>query len=385
MKRLLLFLFIAVLTVTAQQPQTQSAPLFSANAKYTNGVAPGYAPTYAATGLTLNIGKGTSNCLGVLVEYAGGTLAMTNSTTNYVFLNAGSSCVPASNTSAFLSTDIWLYKVVTSGGNITSVDDVRTGFLAPGTGAGTVAGTGTSPHLTRWYGASTIGNATPHDAFADWLCPDTSGSGTAQSCSTPLTFSPASGDCVVYKTTTTNTGDVTLNVNSSSAVHIRKWLGAAVLVSGDLVANTPQVICYDGTYWEVPTIGNIPAFVTSVTHGIPFTIGDPAGSTLTVATTTTDYFTVPAACTISAYNLVIDAGTITVKFWKIATGTAIPTSSNSISTSGVSISSGTANHSTTLSDFTTTTVTANDIMAMNVTAVTTAKYVQGVLQCDGSH
>jgi hypothetical protein len=123
---------------------------------------------------------------------------------------------------------------------------------------------------------------------------------------------------------------------------------------------------------------------TTIPRGIPFTIGDPAGSTLTVASTTTDYVTVPFACTISAYNLVIDAGTITVKFWKVATGTAIPTSSNSISTSGVGISTGTAIHSTTTSDFTTTTVTANDILAMNVTAVATAKYVQGVLQCDQS-
>jgi hypothetical protein len=82
--------------------------------------------------------------------------------------------------------------------------------------------------------------------------------------------------------------------------------------------------------------------------------------------------------------LAIDAGTITVKFWKKATGTAIPTSSDSISSSGVSISSGTAIHSTTTSDFTTTTVTANDIMAMNVSTVSTAKYVNGVLQCDES-
>lgn len=121
---------------------------------------------------------------------------------------------------------------------------------------------------------------------------------------------------------------------------------------------------------------------TTKARGIPFTIGDPAGTALTVAATTTDYITVPFACTISAYNLLIDAGTITVKFWKVATGTAIPTSGNSISTSGVGIASGTAIHSATVSDFTTTTVTKDDILAMNITAVATAKYVQGTLQCD---
>lgn len=119
-----------------------------------------------------------------------------------------------------------------------------------------------------------------------------------------------------------------------------------------------------------------------VARGIAFSIGDPGGSALSSGATTTAYVTVPFGCKLSAYNLLVDAGTVTVKFWKIATGTAIPTSSNSINTSGVSISSGTAIHSTTMSDFTSTTVTANDIMAMNVTTVATAKYVVGVLQCD---
>lgn len=124
------------------------------------------------------------------------------------------------------------------------------------------------------------------------------------------------------------------------------------------------------------------------TRGIPFTIGDPSNtSALTVAATTTAYITMPIACTITAYNLLIDAGTITVKFWKIATGTAIPTSSNSINTSGVGIATGTAIHcinssgNCNIADFTTTTVSANDIMAMNVTAVATAKVVNGVLEC----
>lgn len=117
-------------------------------------------------------------------------------------------------------------------------------------------------------------------------------------------------------------------------------------------------------------------------RGLSFTIGVPGATALTAGATTTDYLTVPFACTISAYNLAIDAGTVTVKFWKIATGTAIPTSSNSINTSGVGISSGTAIHSTSLGDFTTTTVTANDILAMNVTAAATIAYINGVLQCD---
>jgi hypothetical protein len=157
-------------------------------------------------------------------------------------------------------------------------------------------------------------------------------------------------------------GDVT--TSGSNAATVVKVNGASVPASSTLLGS------------------NSSNQLVAKERGISFTIGDSGATTaLTVAATTTDYVTVPFACTITAYNLAVDAGTITVKFWKVATGSAIPTSSNSISTSGVSISSGTAIHSTTVTDFTTTTITANDIMAMNVTAVSTAKYVNGVLEC----
>lgn len=84
------------------------------------------------------------------------------------------------------------------------------------------------------------------------------------------------------------------------------------------------------------------------------------------------YVVTPCAGTITAWNIVADAGTATVKAWKIAAGTTAPTIANVINTSGVSLSSGTAVRSTTLSDFTTTTVTANDIWAFDMTAVATA-------------
>lgn len=84
------------------------------------------------------------------------------------------------------------------------------------------------------------------------------------------------------------------------------------------------------------------------------------------------YSVFPAAGSITAWNIVVDTGTATVKTWKIATGTAAPTSSNSINTSGVSISAGTVIRSTTLTDFTTTAVAANDIFAFEITAVSGA-------------
>jgi hypothetical protein len=80
------------------------------------------------------------------------------------------------------------------------------------------------------------------------------------------------------------------------------------------------------------------------------------------------YYTCPAAGAIDGWSFAVDAGTATVKVWKVAAGTASPTSADSISTSGVSISSGTAIQSTTLTDFTTTVVNADDIFAFELTA-----------------
>lgn len=77
----------------------------------------------------------------------------------------------------------------------------------------------------------------------------------------------------------------------------------------------------------------------------------------------------PVAGTITGWSIVADAGTATVKVWKIASGTSAPTSANNINTSGVSLSTGTAIISSTVSDFTTTTVSANDIFAFDLTTV----------------
>lgn len=84
------------------------------------------------------------------------------------------------------------------------------------------------------------------------------------------------------------------------------------------------------------------------------------------------YYTAPFAGAITAWSIGADAGTCTVKVWKIATGTAVPTVANVINTSGVALSSGTYVRSTTLSDFTTVAVAANDIFAFTITAVATA-------------
>jgi hypothetical protein len=121
-----------------------------------------------------------------------------------------------------------------------------------------------------------------------------------------------------------------------------------------------------------PTGSKVLAYylIASTTTSIPNT--QPHGFTTsgTVATgKTKGFYTHPVAATLVGWNLAVDAGTATVTIWKIAAGTAVPTVANSISTSGVSISTGTAVQSTTMTDFTTTAVTANDIFAYNISAV----------------
>jgi len=137
----------------AQQPQTSTAPVFAANAKYVQGVGPGYWPT-AGSGLTLNLTAGTAFCgyPPVAVTYVGGTLGMTDATTNYVYLDPAATCVPAKNTTGFSVGHIPLATVVAAGGTISTITD-RRGWFAPlpcamdSVGAVTCAALGTNQNV----------------------------------------------------------------------------------------------------------------------------------------------------------------------------------------------------------------------------------------------
>lgn len=158
--------------------------------------------------------------------------------------------------------------------------------------------------------------------------------------------------------------------SSSTAYGVNDTVVSGGLGYVALVANTNVA---------VSTVATWAALASGVPH--PFGASfDGGGSALTAGKTS--YFPLPYGCTIQAYTLWADTGTFTVKVWKIATGgTAIPTVSDSINTSGVSLSSGTKVRSTTLSDFTTTTVTANDFGAVNITAVSGATQLGITVEC----
>ena len=93
------------------------------------------------------------------------------------------------------------------------------------------------------------------------------------------------------------------------------------------------------------------------------------------------YGTASASCTIKSWSIQADNGTATVKVWKVASGSSNPTSANSINTSGVSLSSGNFVTSTTLTDFTTTTVSSGDLFGFDLFAVSGATQVVFTLPC----
>lgn len=132
MKKIFLaLLLLCSVPLFGQQPQTSTAPIQPENTKYVQGVGIGYWPT-VGSGLTLNLAAGTAICSGVPVTYAANTLTMTNNTTNYVYLNTLATCIPAVKTTAFASGDIPIAQVITSGGTITTITDVRTFFTTGG-------------------------------------------------------------------------------------------------------------------------------------------------------------------------------------------------------------------------------------------------------------
>ena len=118
-----------------------------------------------------------------------------------------------------------------------------------------------------------------------------------------------------------------------------------------------------------PATGSVYLFTDALPIGASFDSGGPTA----LAAGLTTYVTVPTGGTISAWNIVLDTGSCTITIWKIARGGAKPTAANSINTSGLSLSIGTAIHSTVLTGWTTT-IATNSIIGINLKAAAMAKF-----------
>jgi hypothetical protein len=146
-----------------------------------------------------------------------------------------------------------------------------------------------------------------------------------------------------------------------------------ITAAGNANCSQPAISNLTGT----ASSAQIPANVRARAIGSTFSGG---GVAMTVGLV--NYFTVPFACTISAWNITVDTGTATIDVWKSATGTAIPTVTNTIAAAATpAISTGTALHSATLTGWTTA-VNANDIFAFQLKAVSNATLASLVLECD---
>jgi hypothetical protein len=167
---------------------------------------------------------------------------------------------------------------------------------------------------------------------------------------------------------------------TQSAYNIIENAGSALTQRTTLNFTGSGVSCSDSapvTVCNIPGGGTTNQSIRSIGGGF-----DGGGSALSSGGVT--YFTVPFACTIQAWNITVDTGTITFDVWKVASGTAIPTVSNSITASALpAISTGTAIHSTTLTGWTTS-VSANDIFGIDINAVSSATKASLVLQCNAS-
>jgi len=299
--------------------------------------------------------------------------------------------------------------------------------------AGANAGTGTQYGETYWSSSSALGSTTPPTVDGNYTCgyQVTGGVALAPTCnliglapravtgstssdtilysddSVPVVYEGSVAVAVSLPTPTSlgNSNFLTILTNNTSGSATAVTVTATTLTFASSASTTLTIaqgqtcsIWVDpgGSVWDdechdLPLVAGAGISLTRGAYGPTIStpagtrsfgtsFGDTGGSALTSGSVV--YRTVPYACTIAAWNITVDAGTATIDIWKIASGTAIPTVTNTITASALpAISTGTAIHSTTLTSWTTS-VTANDIFAFQLKTVATAKYVEIDLQCN---
>jgi hypothetical protein len=111
-----------------------------------------------------------------------------------------------------------------------------------------------------WNSSGQAVAANPHQVIAPIKCADTSSSATTYICTTsPSISTPLTGDVYSFNAINqNNSGAATLAIGGGTAYPIKKWQGTA-LAAGDLTAAASVLLTFDGTNFELQTIGNPPS------------------------------------------------------------------------------------------------------------------------------
>ncbi len=153
-------------------------------------------------------------------------------------------------------------------------------------------------------------------------------------------------------------------------------LRATVNSRGTGDENSSRVIKYWGSFRRLER-ADLPPTIRS----LAWSYGNVAtGSVLTTAEV--GYITVPFACTIVGWHIMADSGTVIIKTARVNGGENLPTlRSNSISTSGVSLSRGTKVDSSAVADFKSTAIAPNDTLGFFLTDVARARQITFSIDC----
>ena len=196
---------------------------FSQNPISTNGSGQFVAPTVQGNGGKVQLSTGTTTT-GDCVKFDANGNTVDN----------GAAC-PAANDAPG----------GTAGGDLTG------SYPNPGVGQINGAAVPASAPVLGSNGSRQIVAATAHGVSSVLTCQAASASGTAYTCSTSPTFTPTTGDHVLFRADVANTASATLNVNSSSAATIKKQGGGTNLAANDLLAGTWTPLAFDGTNWQM--------------------------------------------------------------------------------------------------------------------------------------
>ena len=295
---LLLTAYCLLPTAFAQQPQAQAGQeIYPVNAKFVQGFGPGYWPT-AGSNLILNLAPGTAVCSNVVQTYAGGTLTLAPSATNYVYLDPTNNCAPASNTSSFPAGSIAIATVATTSAAISSVTDVRTPFVS-----------GASGNVLGMGNGSTVVDASLKTG-ADWsvrvnaaiaACPSSGCTVDARGFTSPQTMSQSidlktpGGAVILWLPTGT--------INRSTGAQFEMESGAQVIgMSGTYIYNGNGD---SGAVFANNTGGAVTAVyvrdVTMRSEG-PFTVKDNSGNPHNVTYGTGTCFDLRSALSVELYH-----------------------------------------------------------------------------------